>query len=93
MNLTIERRFELLIKPNWSAKDIAEFNDCKTTKAYRIREIAIHQFSGSIKYLTSRVKVDSALRAMGSSLEQELRLIEAMKAIDLPKSLKTVSTH
>jgi hypothetical protein len=80
--LTKEERYSFLLKPNWSAKDIAAYGGFKESKSYEIRKVALEKFDGSVKYMPERVKVDSALQAMGTNLKDQ---IEIIKAINIDK--------
>lgn len=76
--MDIETRASLLAKPNWSAKDIEAYCEVKTSKAYEIRNKAIKEFGGSIKYLPERVTVQSVLSVVGTSISQQLEIIHSL---------------
>ena len=77
--MSIERRKELLMKPHWTYHDIADYVDCGTTKAIAIKNRALNEFGGSIRYMSQCVTVDSVLRCLGTTRERELELIEKLE--------------
>lgn len=72
-----------MLKPNWSAKDIAQYGGYGPTKSYELKSVAIEQFGGAVKYCPERVRVDSALRAMGSSLEEQLQILRTIPSVSM----------
>ena len=77
--MTIERRQELLTKPYWDYHDIAEYLECGTTKAIQIKNQALREFGGSIRYLSQYVTVDSVMNCIGTTRETEINVILKLK--------------
>lgn len=77
--MTIERRKELLTKPHWTYHDIAEYLDCGTTKAIQIKNQALREFGGSIRYMSQCVTIDSVLRCVGTTIEIEIEKIHKLE--------------
>ena len=77
--MTIERREELLTKPHWDYNDIAEYLECGSTKAIQIKNQALREFGGSIRYLTHYVTIDSVLKCIGTTREIEIETILKLK--------------
>lgn len=77
--MTVEKRKELLMKPHWTYHDIADYVDCGTTKAIAIKNQALKEFGGSIRYMSQCVTVDSVLQCLGTTRERELGLIEKLE--------------
>lgn len=77
--MKIERREELLAKPHWDYHDIAEYLDCGTTKAIQIKNQALREFGGSIRYLSQYVTIDSVLKCVGTTREVEIEMIRKLK--------------
>jgi hypothetical protein len=67
------QRFFLLQKPNWSYQDIAAFSGYGQAKACEIMARAISSFDGKVPFSAHRSKIDSVLKVLGSSLNEELR--------------------
>lgn len=74
--MTIEKRKELLTKPYWNYHDIADYCECGATKAVQIKNQALKEFGGSIRYMSQFVTVDSVMNCLGTTREKELGLIE-----------------
>lgn len=79
MSTTVERKLELLTQPNWDYHCIREYVGCGTTKAIEIKNAAINQFDGSIRYLNQMVKVDSVMKVLGTTREREIELIQKLQ--------------
>lgn len=72
---TLQRK-ELLLKPVWDYLDIMNYLNVKHSQAYRIKERAIKEFDGTVKFGTKYVKSDSVLALYGTSRAEELKLYE-----------------
>jgi len=81
--MTTERRAELLAKPHWDYHDIAEYVECGTTKAIQIKNRALREFGGSIRYLSQFVSIDSVMECIGTTRAKE---IEALKNLNSKES-------
>lgn len=77
--MTIEKRKELLTKPYWNYHDIATYLECGTTKAIQIKNQALYEFGGSIRYMSQYVTIDSVMKCIGTTREKELAIIELSK--------------
>jgi len=77
--MTIERREELLTKPHWDYNDIAEYLECGSTKAIQIKNQALREFGGSIRYLTHYVTIDSVLKCVGTTRDREIEVLNQIK--------------
>ena len=77
--MTIERREELLTKPYWDYHDISEYLDCGSTKAIQIKNQALREFGGSIRYLSQYVTIDSVMECIGTTREREIEVIRKLK--------------
>ena len=78
--MTIERREELLTKPHWDYHDISEYLGCGVTKAIQIKNQALREFGGSIRYLSQYVTVDSVMNCIGTTREREIEIIRKIKS-------------
>lgn len=77
--MTVEKRKELLLKPNWTYHDIADYVDCGTTKAIAIKNQAAREYGGSIRYMSQCVTVDSVMQCLGTTREKELEAIRQLE--------------
>lgn len=77
--MTLARRKELLMKPNWTYHDIAEYADCGTTKAIAIKNQALREFGGAIRYMSQCVTVDSVMKCIGTTRERELEIVSNLE--------------
>ena len=68
-------RRELLLTPVWSYKHICEYVGCKTTKAIELKNIAVKQFGGAVKYLPNMVKRNAVLELLGTTFDNEIKAI------------------
>lgn len=66
---------ELLLKPSWSYKDIAEYFGYSNATSINIKKKA-YANGGAIKYSTTLVTTESVLALFGTTRETELRLYE-----------------
>ena len=76
--MTLERKKELLTKPHWTYHDIAEYLNCGTTKAIQIKNQALREFGGSIRYLSQCVTVDSVMECIGTTRDIEIEKIRKL---------------
>jgi hypothetical protein len=76
------KKKELLLKPVWDYKDIMNYFGVKHTTAYTIKERAIKEFDGTVKFGTQFVKTDSVLALYGTSRKQELDTIKVLENDD-----------
>ena len=76
----------LLLKPNWTAKNVASYVGCGLTKAYKIMAQCRAKYNGTIKELPNCVKRNSVLALLGTDIDTELNILKGGKA-----SEKTVS--
>lgn len=77
--MTTERREQLLTKPHWDYHDIAEYLNCGTTKAIQIKNQALREFGGSIRYLSQHVTIDSVMKCIGTTRDREIEVINKIK--------------
>lgn len=76
--MTLERKKELLTKPHWTYHDISEYLGCGSTKAIAIKNQALREFGGSIRYLSQCVTVDSVMECIGTTREKEIESIRKL---------------
>lgn len=80
----IQKRLELLAKPSWSYKDIMEYfpdRASSTATATKIKNRAIAEYNGSVRFGNNLVSTDSVLQMFGSSREKEIAIISAMNEV------------
>lgn len=65
----------LLQRPHWTARNIAEYVGCGLTKGYEIMRIVREEYGGTIKHLPSYVRRDSVLAFLGTTIEEELKVV------------------
>ena len=68
-------RQELLLKVNWTYHDIMSYLGVGKTKAFEIKNIAIKQYGGYIKYLPNCVNRNAVLKMLGTSFDEEIKVI------------------
>ncbi len=73
-----EERARLLAKPHWDYHDIEAYVGCGSTKAISIKNQAIREFGGAIRYLSQCVSVDSVMRCLGTTREAEIDALSRM---------------
>ena len=71
-----ERKMELLTQPQWDYHCISEYVGCGSTKAIEIKNAAIKNHDGAIRYLNNCVKVDSVMKVLGTTREREIELLK-----------------
>ena len=77
--MTTERREQLLTKPHWDYHDIAEYLNCGTTKAIQIKNQALREFGGSVRYLSQHVTIDSVMKCIGTTRDREIEVLNKIK--------------
>lgn len=77
--MTTERREQLLTKPHWDYHDIAEYLNCGTTKAIQIKNQALREFGGTIRYLSQHVTIDSVMKCIGTTRDREIEVLNKIK--------------
>lgn len=85
--MTTERRAELLAKPHWDYHDIAEYLECGTTKAIQIKNQALKEFGGSIRYLSQFVTIDSVMNCIGTTRDKEIDATRQLKFDESKESM------
>lgn len=85
--MTIERRAELLAKPYWDYHDISEYLECGTTKAIQIKNQALREFGGSIRYLSQFVTIDSVMDCIGTTRDKEIEATCKLKFDESKESM------
>lgn len=79
--LTVEEKLNLLLKPNWNYKDIADYFGCGVTKASEIKKKARILNEGKPKYMKDQVTIDAVFEVMGINLQDEISRIKAVKEV------------
>ena len=70
-------RYELVLKPTWSYKDIMEWCDVSKATAIKIKKRAI-ECGGGVKYGDNLVKTDLVLTLYGTTREREIELLRML---------------
>ena len=78
--MTIEEKEKILTKAGIGIDEIQKFVPCGRTKAYQIRKICIDEFNGRAGVATDRITPKSLCLALGTTIEEELRIIYHAKA-------------
>ncbi len=76
----IAQRKEQLTKPYWNYHDIGFYTGLGTTKSIQIKNRAVSEFGGAIRYMSQYVTVDSVMQCLGTTRERELEMLN--KALD-----------
>lgn len=76
----VEERFNLIKQPTWTYKEIMKFdNNIKSkTTAIRVKNRAIKEQNGSVKFGTQYVSTDAVLALYGTSRENELKILKGI---------------
>ena len=77
--MDVQRRKELLAQPYWGYHEIAEYCDCGVTKAIQIKNQALKQFGGSIRYMSQYVTIDSVMQCIGTTRDREIEIIRNLE--------------
>lgn len=78
--MTIRERKELLAKPCWAYKDVMAYTGFKKSKAFEIMAICREQLNGKVIFDKSKVKRDSVLAYMNTSVEHETYVIKQLES-------------
>lgn len=84
--MTLEKRMELLAKNQWDYHDIMLYADVGATKAIAIKNKAIREHGGGVKYMSHRVTVDSVLECLGTTREKEVEIVSRLIKSNEPDS-------
>ena len=77
--MTINERKELLAKPCWNYKDVMTYTGFKKSKAFEIMALCKEQFNGKVLFDKSKVKRDSVLAYMETSISVELYIVKELE--------------
>lgn len=76
MELTLKDKLDLLTQPHWDYHCISKYVGCGSTKAIEIKNSALRDYDGAIRYLNQCVKVDSVMKVLGTTRERELEILK-----------------
>lgn len=79
--MTLQERKELLTKPYWDYHDISKYCECGTTKAIQLKSQALHDFGGSIRYMSQYVTIDSVLKCIGTTRDREIEVLKSLSEV------------
>lgn len=77
--LNLETKEKLLLKPILNAKDIATLTSFSRAVCYRIMTECREKWDGRVGCRTDVVTTKSVLKLLGSTIEEEMRLIGIAK--------------
>ena len=80
--MTIKERKELLVKPAWSYRDVMAYTGWKKSKAFQIIEVCKKELNGEVLFEKHKVKRNSVLAYMNTSIEEELMIIKKLEQED-----------
>ena len=82
--MTLKERKDLLLTPNWSYKDVMAYTGWKKSKAYLIIDICKRELNGEVMFEKHKVKRNSVLAYMNTSVEEELMIIKKLEQEEKP---------
>lgn len=85
-DLTIETKEKILLKPCIRVNDIETLTGYSRCKCYELMRICKNNFNGQAGIRTDAITPKSLCKALGTSIEEELRLIGIAKGYG-PKNL------
>jgi len=88
VELSVERRKELLLKPNWNYQDVMAYCQVQKSKAFQIMDIVKKQFNGNVLFNPHVVSRDGVLAYMDTSIERERYVIRQLET-----DVNGVGTH
>ena len=77
--MTLSERKDLLGQPCWNYKQVMTYCGVKKSKAFEIIKICKEQLNGKVIFDKSKVKRDSVIAYMGSSIEHERYVLESIQ--------------
>lgn len=85
----MKTKLDLLNLPVWTYKEIMQFDNNIKSKAtaIKVKNRAIKEQNGVVKYGTKYVKTDSVLALYGTTREEELNILE--RCISLNEKLQS----
>lgn len=85
----MKTKLDLLKLPVWTYKEIMQFDNNIKSKAtaIKVKNRAIKEQNGVVKYGTKYVKTDSVLALYGTTREEELNILE--RCISLNEKLQS----
>lgn len=69
--MTPQEHKELMLSPAWTYKQVMVYCQVKKSKAFEIIKVCKEQLNGKVLFDEHKVKRDSVLAYMGSSIERE----------------------
>ena len=77
--MTLQERKDLLTCPNWTWRQVAKYTGYKKSKVYEIIAICKKDFNGEVIFEKHKVKRNSVLAYLGTSIEEELMIIKKLE--------------
>lgn len=77
--MTLQEHKKLLLKPNWTFKDVMLYTGYKKSKCFEIIAECKKSLNGEVIFEKHKVKRNSILAYCGTSLEQELLIIKKLE--------------
>lgn len=74
--MELSKKLDLLTRPHWDYHCISEYVGCGSTKAIEIKNDALNNHDGAIKYLSQCVTVDSVMKSLGTTREREIEILK-----------------
>lgn len=77
--MEVDKKIDLLTRPHWDYHCICEYVGCGSTKAIEIKNDAIKNHDGAIRYLSQCVRVDSVMEVLGTTREREIEILKSIQ--------------
>lgn len=81
-NLTVQQKLDLLTKSLWDYKDISSYFEINKNKSIEIKNEARAQNNNLPKYDPAKATIDSVMKVMGISLDDEIKKLRTITGAD-----------
>lgn len=75
---TYTHRYELVLKSTWTYKDIMEWCEVSKATAIKIKDRAIKEANGGVKFGSHMATVDSVLSLYGTTRDREVEILRRL---------------
>ena len=80
--LSIKERKELLLMPTWSCEEVMKYTGFAKSKSFQIMKICKDKLNGKVMFNDHKVKRDSVLSYLDTSIEREKYIIKQLEEME-----------
>ena len=77
--LTSKEKKDLLLTPNWTCEQVMKYTGYAKSKSFQVMQECKTKLNGAVIFEKHKVKRNSVLAYMGTSLEEEMMIIKKLE--------------